>query len=123
VGTRIHKFFLNSGGFTLPEVLIGGAILAGVALGSATLFQNQKKAQRSVEYDQKLAIYHSQLSRTMGTASNCNATLKSIYATPPTSIAAGNITTLFHCVPSASNKCVDDNTSTGQSFDAYTASA
>jgi prepilin-type N-terminal cleavage/methylation domain-containing protein len=42
---NIFKSFSGQRGFTLPEIMIGGAIVAGVALAGATLFKNQSKEE------------------------------------------------------------------------------
>jgi prepilin-type N-terminal cleavage/methylation domain-containing protein len=63
-------------GFSLTEIMIGMAILAGVALAGATLFKNQSRAQARIEQDQMLSQYHSSLSKTLRNNFNCNATFK-----------------------------------------------
>lgn len=71
------KLLKNDLGFSLPEVMIGGSILVGVGLASATLFKNQTSAQVRVEYDQMLNQYHSSLSKVLENDHNCNATMRS----------------------------------------------
>lgn len=56
--------------------MVGGGILAGVALASAQMFKDQKAAQRKIDNEQKLTIYHQGLSKNLGNAANCNATMK-----------------------------------------------
>jgi hypothetical protein len=75
-------------GFTLPEVLIGGAILAGVGLAGATLFKNQSTAQNIVNADQQLTMYHSALAKTLENTHHCNATFKYKYLAGATEIGS-----------------------------------
>jgi prepilin-type N-terminal cleavage/methylation domain-containing protein len=73
------KSILKQKGFTLPEVIIGGAIVAAVALAGATLFKNQSKEHARIENDQHLAQFHQMLSRILENPGHCNATFKSRY--------------------------------------------
>jgi prepilin-type N-terminal cleavage/methylation domain-containing protein len=73
-------------GFTLPEVMVGGAILAGVALAGATLFKNQMDAQRRMNADQQLAVYHANLTKTLENVHHCNATFQTFNLASATSI-------------------------------------
>ncbi len=70
------EFLKNQLGFTLPEIMIGGAIMAGVALAGATVFTNQSKSQARVEHDQMLSAYHTSLSKVLENDHNCNATMQ-----------------------------------------------
>lgn len=63
-------------GFSLPEIMIGSAIMAGVALAGATIFRNQAKSQARIENDQMLNSYHSSLAKQLANDHNCNATMK-----------------------------------------------
>jgi len=114
------KLILNSAtGFSITEVLIGGGILAGVALASAQLFKDQKFAQKRIEYDQKLVIYHQNLSKTINLPANCNATVKGIIPSAG-AIPTQSITELATC----SGGCIDTNADPNdQSFDAWTPGA
>jgi Tfp pilus assembly protein PilV len=82
------KALKNQTGFSLPEVLIGGAILAGVALAGATLFKNQSTAQNIVNADQQLTMYHAALAKTLENTHHCNATFKYKYLASATEIGA-----------------------------------
>lgn len=73
---NLFKMIKSQSGFSLTEVVVGGGILAGVALGAAQMFKDQKSAQKKIENDQKLALFHTSLNKSMGMASNCNATFK-----------------------------------------------
>ncbi len=74
---NIFKSFCGQRGFTLPEIMIGGAIVAGVALAGATLFKNQSKEQARIENDQALTQFHHMLSKILENPGHCNATFKS----------------------------------------------
>lgn len=67
----------NEVGFSLPEIMVGGAILAGVALAGATIFRNQNKAQSKLEHDKILIQFHSKTAKLLASNQNCNVTLAS----------------------------------------------
>lgn len=77
--TTFWKKLVSQNGFTLPELMIGGAIIAGVALAGATLFKDQSRAQSRVEHDQILAQFHTSVAKTLENSVNCNATLSSYF--------------------------------------------
>ncbi len=77
--TSFWKKLVTQNGFTLPELMIGGAIIAGVALAGATLFKDQSRAQSRVEHDQILAQFHASMAKTLENSVNCNATLSSYF--------------------------------------------
>ncbi len=66
-------------GFSITEVMVGGAILAGVALGGARMFKDQKTGQKKVELDATLNAFHASVVKVMNDAKNCNATLNTSY--------------------------------------------
>lgn len=72
--------FNNQQGFSLVEVMIGGAILAGVGLAGAMLFRNQTKAQNQLDQDKALAQYHSSVAKLLENNKHCNATIGAIGA-------------------------------------------
>lgn len=80
----LWNFIKAQSGFTLPELMVGGAILAGVALAGATLFKNQMDSQRRMNADQQLAMYHSNLTKTLENVHHCNATFQYLYGTAGT---------------------------------------
>lgn len=88
---------LNHRGFTLPEVLVGGAILAGVALAGATLFKNQSTAQSKVTAEQQLTLYHAALAKTLENTHHCNATFQYKYNTTSIGSATDDLTVLRLC--------------------------
>ncbi len=63
----------------MTEVMVGGAILAGVALGGARMFKDQKTGQKRVELDAALNAFHASAVKIMNDAKNCNATLNTSY--------------------------------------------
>lgn len=85
----------KEGGFSLPEIMIGGAILAGVALAGATIFRNQSKSQTRSKHDQALSQFHMQLSRTIQNSLNCNATLQGLYNAASVGVSDSNTITGF----------------------------
>lgn len=93
-GFKLSTLFSNERGFSLTEIMVGGGILAGVALASAQMFKDQKGAQRKIDQEQKLTIYHQGLAKNLGNAANCNATMKAAGFTSgaiPTGAALGRI--------------------------------
>lgn len=120
----VIRFILqNAKGFSLTEIMVGGAVLAGVALASAQLFKDQKISQKKIEYDQQLALYHSNLVKVLTQTGNCNATMRQLIPQGSGLTAPLTVNTLFICVPSGTNKCLDDNSTADRSFDAYTPGA
>jgi hypothetical protein len=111
-------FLTSASGFSLVEIMIGGGILAGVALASAQLFKDQKFAQKKIDHDQRLALYHQNLVKTMSRAANCNATLNQFIPVNSV-IAPQDLTSLNVCT----GGCVDTNAESDQSYDAYTPGA
>lgn len=63
-------------GFSVTEIMVGGAILAGVALASAQMFQGQNTAQRSISSEQSLTIIHQGLVKKLNSTGTCNATMQ-----------------------------------------------
>lgn len=80
----------------MTEVMVGGAILAGVGLSAAKIFKDQKNAQKRVEMDAKLNTFHSSLVKVMNDAKNCNATLSAYYNSSGASAWAAP-TTIYRC--------------------------
>lgn len=86
--------------------MVGGAILAGVALGGAQLFKDQKTSQKGVEHSQDLSMFHQRLAKNLSAADNCNATLSELYP------SAGNALTPIADVPRIARctaGCLDNN--------------
>lgn len=59
--------------------MVGGAVLAGVALAGARMFKDQKVAQKGIENEQNLMAYHNSLVKLMHNENNCNATMTSYF--------------------------------------------
>ncbi len=60
---------------SLTEVMVGGAVLAGVGLAATNLFKNQNLAQKMLEHESNLNAYHQSLAKILSNVSHCNATL------------------------------------------------
>jgi type II secretory pathway pseudopilin PulG len=114
----IKRIFLNQRGFSLTEVMVGGAVLAGVGLTASQLFKDQKFAQRRITDDQKLALFHGDLAKTMMDPSHCNTTMKVFYPTSG-AITPRSIDRLYKCT----SGCIDSNSTSDRSYDAYTTGA
>lgn len=90
----------NSAGFSLTEVMVGGAVLAGVALAGARMFKDQRSAQKNVNADQVLATFHSNLTRVLHDANNCNATLRGFSGQAAPTVAGtmwSDLTEIYRC--------------------------
>lgn len=103
---NILNLLRNKSGFSLPEVMVGGAILAGVALAGATLFQNQTKAQQVIEQDLMLQQYHRTLAQTLENDHNCNATFQSYYGNP--SLNEGTVHPIVAVCDTSTTTCNTD---------------
>lgn len=98
--------FLNAKGFSLTEVMVGGGILAGVALAGAQMFNDQKVAQKKITDEQKLTSFHQGLQKQLGIAANCNATFKGLNMATTASVANNQaFPTLYGC----GGHCDDNN--------------
>lgn len=89
-------------GFSLVEVMVGGGIIAGVALAGATLFRDQKEGQKRIEHDQKLQNFHAALIKVVTNQFNCNATFSANY----NQASLQDISSIYECAscaPSAAN--------------------
>lgn len=101
---------LNAKGFSLTEVMVGGGILAGVALAGAQMFNEQKTAQKKITDEQKLTTFHQGLQKQMGLSSNCNATFKAANLANGTAIANDlALPALYAC----GSECDDTNRTNG----------
>lgn len=59
----------------MTEVMVGGAILAGVGLAGARLFKDQRQNQARIDYEQVIQQFHQNLTKFIQDEKNCNATL------------------------------------------------
>lgn len=117
---KLRQLIQGPSGFSLTEIMLGGAILAGVGLMTATVFRNQMIAQRNIELDQKLSGFHSNITNIMKLERHCNATLKNFFPGPDQTFTAGQELEEIHkCV----SNCEDPNEGNGTSFDIYTPGA
>lgn len=103
-GFKLSTLFRNERGFSLTEIMVGGGILAGVALASAQMFKDQKSAQRKIDNEQKLTIFHQGLSKSLGDASNCNATMKAAGFTAGAIPTGASITRIAKCTANCEEK-------------------
>lgn len=92
-------------GFSLPEIMVGSAILVGVGMAGAMLFKDQTKAQSKVEHDQLLSQFHAQLSKTFSNSQNCNATMNTLGYYNATSVGGSAIAGLYICDTSIATNC------------------
>jgi hypothetical protein len=105
---------------SLTEVMLGGAVLAGLGLAAAQLFKDQRNSQRRIELDQTLSSFHGNLARLMNRSSNCNATMKMILANGSQGIPIKtSVAGLYKCT----DRCFDDNAEANLGFDAFTSGA
>jgi type II secretory pathway pseudopilin PulG len=72
----LNQTLKSSTGFTLIEVIVAGALLAGVSLAAVKIFSEQKMAQRRVELDRILDNHISSLKSILNVKANCDATLQ-----------------------------------------------
>ena len=70
------KMKLGSDGFSLMEMMVGGAILIGASLAAVKMFSDQKISQRKIELDRILDAHISMLKMTLAAKTNCNATMQ-----------------------------------------------
>jgi hypothetical protein len=71
---------LFQAGMSLMEVMLGGAVLAGVGLAGAYIVKQQREAQYRVEQDRELNLFHDRLSRIMNAPANCREFMREITA-------------------------------------------
>jgi hypothetical protein len=90
----------------MTEVMVGGAILAGVALAGARMFKDQRKAQSKVDQEQALISFHQRLTKMLQDENTCNATLKGAYNYSPSGVAGFDVDNIFHC-PSCTDTSMD----------------
>lgn len=101
--TFLNKMFKQQAGFSLTEVMIGGGILAGVGLAGAMLFKDQKMAQKKIDNEQTLNVFHQNLIRQMNNPFNCNATLSALGLLNASSVPGNTQYTGLHACSGACN--------------------
>jgi len=73
---------LSSYGFSLMELMIGGAILAGIGLTGAQLIKGQKTTQTRIDHDLELDLIHARISDMFTeNAKDCDATFTHLRGT------------------------------------------
>lgn len=71
---------LNVGGFSLVELMVGAALLAGIGLAGAKLIKDQRSSQSRFNHDLELDLIHAAVGDTITkTVNNCNATFSHLY--------------------------------------------
>ncbi len=102
-----------SAGFSMTEVMIGGAILAGVALGGARMFKDQRQSQTKLDQDQYLISFHQQLTKFIQNEKNCNATFQGAWNFSPAQMATFDVDNFMECTTcTATNVDYDASVST-----------
>lgn len=104
---KISSILKSQAGFSLTEIMVGGGILAGVALAGAQMFKDQNSAQKKVSDEQKLTVFHQGLVKKMGTSGHCNAAFKA-NGLVGSSINAGQS---FNRLAQCTGNCVETNES------------
>lgn len=99
-----------SAGFSMTEVMVGGAILAGVGLAGAQLFKDQRKSQSKLDQDQYLNAYHQQVTKFLQNENNCNATFQGAWDMTVAQMATFDVDNLMEC-PTCTAQNVDYNAS------------
>lgn len=69
---------IGSEGFGLLEVMIAGAILAGLAVASMTMFKTQTTAQKTVEKKYEVTVLAQQMRTILSKPQNCTETFLNI---------------------------------------------
>lgn len=95
----------------MTEVMVGGAILAGVGLAGARMFKDQRQAQSKVDQEQSVNSYHQMLTKQLQNENVCSATLKGAWNYNPTQMMAFDVVDIFDC---------ETCTNTSLDYDAFT---
>lgn len=83
---RSRSLFINKEkGFSLVEVMVALAVLAGIATGSMSLFQNMNKNSTKGKQDSDMLIATNEMAALLSDPENCKATLPNL-STNPTNI-------------------------------------
>ncbi len=72
---RIDTTFFKQSGFSLMEMMVGGAILIGASLAAIKMFSDQKSAQKRIAMDRVLDSHIGMLKMSLATRPSCNETL------------------------------------------------
>ncbi len=92
---KLHRFL--RAGFSVSEVMVGGAILAGIGLAGARMFKDQRQAQAKVVGEQELIQFHQMLTKMLQNENTCNATLAGAWNYNPTQMASFDIANIMDC--------------------------
>lgn len=97
----------NSAGYSLVEILIGVALMGGIALTGAQIFKQQNQGVKYHQLVAELDTYHSNLRRILQDVNNCNATYGIENLHDPINIGA--LTSAINiCCPSGTAPCSID---------------
>jgi type II secretory pathway pseudopilin PulG len=69
----MQRWVRSQSGMTIVEVMIAAGLLGGLALAGMTLFQNQNKAQKTVESNYEVATTVGQIRSVLSDITNCTA--------------------------------------------------
>lgn len=96
----------NSHGYSLIEILIGVALLGGIALSASQIFKQQNEGLKYQQLVAELDTYHADLRRVLQDVNNCNATYGLEGVHDPVNIGAMT-NNIFLCCPSGMPCTVD----------------
>lgn len=71
----LARQWLSMAGFSLVEVMIGGALLVGGSLAAIKIFSDQRSSQKRIELDRVLDSHMSTLKTNLAIKTNCNVTM------------------------------------------------
>jgi hypothetical protein len=83
--------------------MVGGAILAGVALSGARMFKGQRNSQAKLDHEQILQQFHQGLTKFLQDENNCNATFSNWNGYTPTQVASATGATMISDLYTCSN--------------------
>ncbi len=106
----IKKSMGGEAGFSLVEIMVGTAILSGVALTAATMYKNRNQALSQIDHMKDLDKFHKRLSDLLQISSNCNATFRNaINISLPVWSGVYNIDYIRLCTPQGIAPCTEDS--------------
>ena len=88
-------------GVSLPEVMIGGALLAGLGLVGAEMFKQQNNATKYAAVRSELDAFHNNVVKLVSDYRHCNANLFGAFGATTVTSASLPANSLVQCCPSA----------------------